>query len=154
MTRAIAASRLATTTLAAAVDGATGAVLTRLPGGDGVAVCCAPTDALVAWAEALQHQLDEGPALDALRSGRPTHTDDLRCDDRWPALGPRVARTGLAACLSTPLLAGDRPLGALTVYAPAGVALGPRAGVLAGLVAELVVTVWSLADQQPARSTG
>lgn len=149
MTRAIAAVRLATTTLAAAVEGATGAVVTWLPQPGGVAVSCGPTDALVAWAEALQHELDEGPALDAARSGRPVCTHDLPGDARWPALGPRVRRTGLVTCLSTPLLLGQRTLGALSVYAPVGVDLGARAGVVAGLVSELVVVVRQLAEDPP-----
>lgn len=67
--------------------------------------------------DALQHELDEGPCLDALREDHTVRSDDLSRDDRWPSWGPRVVdRLGLLSSVSYRLYLTDQDLGALNLY--------------------------------------
>jgi GAF domain-containing protein len=67
--------------------------------------------------DALQHDLDEGPCLDALREDHTVRSDDLSKDDRWPSWGPRVVeRLGLLSSVSYRLYLTDQDLGALNLY--------------------------------------
>ncbi len=72
---------------------------------------------LVERADDLQYELGEGPCL-AARTGRVlVRVDDTATDRRWPRWSRAVEPLGLRACMSAPLVAGDRALGALKVYA-------------------------------------
>jgi GAF domain-containing protein len=76
------------------------------------------TDPVVGAADRLQHDLQEGPCLEAAVD-RHTHvllSADLAADDRWPQWGPKTAALGLRAILSAELRTGDRRLGALNLY--------------------------------------
>src|SRR3954451_4846198 len=75
------------------------------------------TDERVERADSLQYELDEGPCLAAAEQRRLVRIDDLTQDRRWPRWAEAVAPSGLRAALSTPLVAGDRSLGAIKVYA-------------------------------------
>jgi GAF domain-containing protein len=67
--------------------------------------------------DTLQHDLDEGPCLDALRKDHTVRSDDLSKDDRWPTWGPRVVeRLGLLSSVSYRLYLTDQDLGALNLY--------------------------------------
>lgn len=67
--------------------------------------------------DALQHELKEGPCLDALRQSDTVHSDDLTTDARWPRWGPEVARTqGLVSIVSYRLFSSGDNLGALNLY--------------------------------------
>lgn len=70
-----------------------------LPGCDAAGVCvvyrgdrvdthAASNDAL-RQVDGLQHELDEGPCLDALQQQDTVHSGDLSVDERWPKWGPR-----------------------------------------------------------------
>ena len=69
-----------------------------IPGADAAGVCvvyridthATSTDEL-RQADALQHELDEGPCLDALQREDTVRSNDLSADERWPQWGPRVA---------------------------------------------------------------
>lgn len=66
----------------------------------------------------LQHELDEGPCLDALRQDHTVVSSDLSTDDRWPLWGPQVVeRLGLRSSVSYRLYSNDKDLGALNLYA-------------------------------------
>ena len=66
----------------------------------------------------LQHKLDEGPCLDALRQDHTVLSNDLSKDDRWPSWGPQVVeRLGLRSSVSYRLFSTDANLGALNLYA-------------------------------------
>ena len=66
----------------------------------------------------LQHELDEGPCLDALRQDHTVLSHDLSKDDRWPRWGPQVVeRLGLRSSVSYRLFSTDANLGALNLYA-------------------------------------
>jgi GAF domain-containing protein len=98
-----------------------------IPGCDAAGVCvvyrgdridthATSTDAL-RDIDALQHELDEGPCLDALREDHTVRSDDLSTDDRWPTWGPRVVEgMGLLSSVSYRLYLTDQDLGALNLY--------------------------------------
>ena len=84
--------------------------------GDRIDTHATSTDALKEI-DALQHELDEGPCLDALREDHTVRSDDLSKDDRWPSWGPRVVeRLGLLSSVSYRLYLTDQDLGALNLY--------------------------------------
>ena len=98
-----------------------------LPGCDAAGVCVvyrgdrvdthATSDDALRQVDALQHELQEGPCLDALRQHDTVRSDDLCVDDRWPKWGPEVAgRLGLLSIVSYRLFSSGESLGALNLY--------------------------------------
>ncbi len=67
-------------------------------------------------ADALQHELREGPCVDAAVEGRVVWSSDLAGDDRWPQWGPRAVELGLRSILSVELHSRHRRIGALNLY--------------------------------------
>jgi GAF domain-containing protein len=86
----------------------------------------AATDERTERADALQYELDEGPCLAAAAARQVVRVDDLDTDPRWPRWAQQVRPLGVAAVLSAPMVAGDRPLGAVKVYADRPGVFGPR----------------------------
>jgi diguanylate cyclase (GGDEF)-like protein len=66
--------------------------------------------------EQLQTELDEGPCLEAYRTGDAVIVPDLAQDDRFPRFRPRALDEGLGAVFTFPLRHGDLRLGALDLY--------------------------------------
>lgn len=67
--------------------------------------------------DALQHELDEGPCLEALRKDHTVVSNDLTTDERWPTWGPEVVeRVGMRSSVSYRLYSNDKDLGALNLY--------------------------------------
>lgn len=77
------------------------------------------SSAAVQQADELQLAYGEGPCLSATRTAETCLIVDTRADRRWPTWGPRAAELGWSSVLSLPLLAADRSLGALNLYATA-----------------------------------
>jgi GAF domain-containing protein len=75
------------------------------------------TDDRVKEADALQYDLDEGPCLTAASTRELVRIDDLAADRRWPRWAEAALPLGLRAAMSAPLVAADRSLGAIKVYA-------------------------------------
>jgi hypothetical protein len=68
-------------------------------------------------ADELQHRLEEGPCLQALRTGHSVIAHDLAGETRWPRWTALVsAELRLGAVLSVLLVAGGRSLGTLNLY--------------------------------------
>ena len=65
----------------------------------------------------MQYSVGEGPCISAATTGRTMRSGSLRDDPRWPRFGPRAANMGVHSVLSLPLLAEDRVVGAMNVYA-------------------------------------
>jgi GAF domain-containing protein len=63
-----------------------------------------------------QYDTGQGPCLDAATQGELFHSTDLNSESRWPQFVPRARALGIESIMSTPLMAADRPLGALNVY--------------------------------------
>jgi GAF domain-containing protein len=70
----------------------------------------------VAEADDLQHELKEGPCVDAATKSQTVMSADLEADDRWPTWGPAAARLGFHSILSAELHAGGRRIGAINLY--------------------------------------
>ena len=83
------------------------------------------------------HQYDtgEGPCISAATAGHWFHIESLAREDRWPSFVPLAVGEGIASILSTPLIAADRPIGALNIYSNTDGAFGPRQQELAALFA-------------------
>ncbi|MGI8666344.1 MAG: ANTAR domain-containing protein [Jatrophihabitans sp.] len=68
--------------------------------------------------ERLQHQLAEGPTVQAAATWLPVESGSLGGDPRWLHFGPRAGRAGVHSVLVLPLLT-EHPLGLLTLYTQA-----------------------------------
>lgn len=67
--------------------------------------------------DAVQYALDEGPCLDAARTGEEQVVGDLTLDDgRWPAFAAAVRADGMRSLYAVPLRSGDETVGALNLY--------------------------------------
>jgi GAF domain-containing protein len=75
------------------------------------------TDARVMQADDLQYELDEGPCLAATADRQLVRIDDLTADRRWPRWAAAAAGLGLRAAMSAPMVAADKSLGAIKIYA-------------------------------------
>jgi len=71
-----------------------------------------------AWQfEMLQSALDQGPCLDAYRTGEAVAVPDLRAAHRFDRFAPQAIAAGLGAVYAFPLRHDDKQLGALDLYA-------------------------------------
>ena len=103
-------------------------------GADGVSVSLrrhgrlstvAATDQTISDMDADQYDTGEGPCVDASMEGRWFHAEALVDETRWPTFVPRARTLGINAILSSPLLAGARPVGALNIYSRTAAAFTP-----------------------------
>lgn len=79
----------------------------------------AASDPVVTALEHLQSILEEGPGIDAHRTGRPVTEDDLARTgpSRWPRFAPACVRGGgVAAVLSVPMRVRAHGIGVLDVF--------------------------------------
>ncbi len=104
-------------------------------GADGVSVSLrrhgrlstvAATDQTILDMDTDQYDTGEGPCVDASVEGRWFHAEALGDETRWPTFVPRARALGINAILSSPLLAGARPVGALNIYSRAAAAFTPQ----------------------------
>lgn len=109
-----AALKLVVTMAQAVVQGADGVSIT-LPRHGRFGTVAASNDVVLEM-DHDQYDTGEGPCLDAAIQGERFHIDALADEDRWPAFVPRAQARGIESILSTPLVAADRPIGALNVY--------------------------------------
>lgn len=79
-------------------------------------VTVAASDTTISSMDADQYATGEGPCVDASMNGRWFHSESLQDETRWPAFVPRALGLGINAILSTPLVARDRPVGAINMY--------------------------------------
>ncbi len=83
----------------------------------GHVVTVASADALALLLDEQQYELDTGPCLQALRTGQVVLADDLSVETRWDGYPALAVVHGVRSVLSTPMLVGERPIGALNLYA-------------------------------------
>jgi GAF domain-containing protein len=106
------------------------------------------SDPVVARADTLQYELDEGPCLTAWRRRALVRVDRISTDQRWPRWAREAGELGLQSALSAPMVAGDTALGAVKVYADEPGVFDERSGRLlsmfAGQAAILLANVQSL----------
>lgn len=73
--------------------------------------------------DAAQYSLDEGPCLEAYATRSTVLADLDEAQDRWPRFAAEVGDTPTRALLAAPLVAGDRCVGALNLYATSAASL-------------------------------
>jgi anti-anti-sigma factor len=117
----------------ATVGGADGASVTLRRRGRLATV--AASDQTVLEMDADQYATGEGPCVDASIAGRWFHAESLDQETRWPAFTPKARALGISAILSSPLLAGDRPVGALNIYSRTATAFAAKEQELAAVFA-------------------
>ncbi len=95
----------------------------------------AASDETIAQMDRDQYATGEGPCLAAASEGHWFHVESLADEERWPQFIPRAVAGGIASILSSPLLVGGRPMGALNIYSNRERAFGPQDQELAALFA-------------------
>jgi len=66
--------------------------------------------------EDVQEQTGQGPCVDAFVNREIVTTDDLACDDRWPASRETLVSHDVRAVLAVPVVLGGVTVGSLNVY--------------------------------------
>ena len=128
-----AALRLVVALVCATVAGTDGASVTLRRHGRLATV--AASDQTILDMDAVQYATGEGPCLDATAAGRWFHAESLDEETRWPTFTPRARALGISAILSSPLLAQDRPVGAINIYSRTATAFAASEQKLAGVFA-------------------
>jgi GAF domain-containing protein len=83
---------------------------------NGHVVTVASADGLARLLDEQQYELDIGPCLEAIRSGRMVQCDDLTTESRWNGYPARAVAHGVRSVHSSPLFVADRPIGAMNLY--------------------------------------
>jgi GAF domain-containing protein len=86
---------------------------------DGHVITVASADPLARLLDEQQYELEQGPCLEALRTGKLVEADDLIDETRWPGYPARAVAHGIRTIHSSPLLINDEPIGAINMYAEA-----------------------------------
>ncbi|MEU4419919.1 GAF and ANTAR domain-containing protein [Actinoplanes sp. NPDC024001] len=77
----------------------------------------AGSDENVRLVELFQLQTDQGPCLEAFRTGQPVINVDLAAaTDRWPRFAPRAAQAGFRSVHAFPLRLRTQVIGALNIF--------------------------------------
>jgi GAF domain-containing protein len=84
---------------------------------DGRPLTVAASDSRAAQVDEAQYGLDQGPCLQALRTGQQVLIEDMAGEARWGGFAARAAANGIRSCLSMPL-AAEGIRGALNLYSP------------------------------------
>lgn len=75
------------------------------------------TSALVQAIDEREYAVDEGPCIDAMRTGELHRLDDVSTEERWPRFTQVCREAGIGSALGVPLRIGDETLGAMNLYA-------------------------------------
>lgn len=86
-----------------------------IAGDDGLEFLTA-TDERIVRIEEHQIGIGQGPCQDAFRTGRPTTSDDLESERRWPDFTPFAIEVGCRSLGGVPMPAGERTIGAIDLY--------------------------------------
>jgi GAF domain-containing protein len=114
------------------VPGAEGASVTTFSEGRPSAIA---SDEWSKGFDELQYEEQEGPCLDAYRTGNTFRIRDLAVDPRWPSYVPRAVERGARSMLSVPMSAQGQVIGALNLYARDPDAFGSEAAAVGTIVA-------------------
>jgi GAF domain-containing protein len=75
-----------------------------------------PTSAEVVKVDEIQHEVAQGPSLDAIAAEDTVFAPDLRVDDRWPRWRTAALDVGIGGVVSARLQSRGRTIGALNLY--------------------------------------
>jgi GAF domain-containing protein len=98
-----------------AIPGAEGAGLTLIAKDRSETLVA--TTPFVSEVDAIQYGIRQGPCISAASEAVTVLSHALGDDKRWPQFGAQVAELGVNSALSLPLLASDRVVGAMNIYA-------------------------------------
>ena len=96
------------------VSGARTCGITMAHGGRVITV--AASDSLGAQLDEQQYQIDEGPCLQALRTGIIVTAPDLTAETRWHSYPQRAVAFGVSSVYSSPLIVMGQTVGVLNLY--------------------------------------
>ena len=105
----------------------------------------ASADVLARLLDEQQYELDDGPCLQAMRTGTAVLADDLTVETRWDGYPARAIAHGIRSVLSTPLLIGGRSTGAVNLYAENGQAFDADSVAAAAQLTELAAATLTAA---------
>jgi GAF domain-containing protein len=84
---------------------------------DGHVITVASADPLARLLDEQQYEVEDGPCLEAIRTGIVVMSHDLSRESRWDGYPAMAVAHGVRAVYSSPLLVADRAIGALNLYA-------------------------------------
>lgn len=84
-------------------------------GEDGRRVTAASSGAMATELDDVQYAADEGPCIDAIKTGTETHSFPLDMQ-RWQRFSKTAQGYGVEGMYSLPLKAGEKAIGALNIY--------------------------------------
>jgi transcriptional regulator with GAF, ATPase, and Fis domain len=97
--------------------------------------------------ELIEVQGNDGPCLDAWRSGMPARADRLTAEtERWPSFAPQALDAGFQSAYAVPLRLRDQRLGALNLFGNEPAAMSPDDQDLAQAMAD-VATIGILQER-------
>jgi hypothetical protein len=109
---------------------------------------------LAARGDERQYELDDGPCLEALRTGAVVTVRDLADEDRWGEYPQRALESGVRSSMSFPLSLGEWGRGALNLYSGQADAFSDtdeRSGRLsAGQASGALSVAWRMAENERA----
>jgi GAF domain-containing protein len=114
------------------VPGAEGASITTFPEGRPSAIS---DDEWAKGFDELQYTEQEGPCLDAYRTGNTFRIRDLADEPRWPSYVPRAVERGARSMMSIPLAAQGQVVGALNFYGRSPDVFSAEAAAIGAVVA-------------------
>ena len=140
--------RLAQLTAQALPEGSTCGVTVRQ---NSRAVTLAASDERAMRIDQLQYDVDEGPCLETLATGKPHYIVDTATERRWPSFCSAAQEQGVRSCLGLPLTGPTGLVGGYNFYSMWPDAFAPDARgqleVFAGNAAGAVAVAMKLADQ-------
>ena len=104
---------------------------------DGRVLTVAAADPLARLLDEHQYELDEGPCMQALRTGLVVSCPDLSRDGRWNGYPARALAHGVSAVYALPLIVRGDSIGALNLYALQPYAFDMASTELAAQLAQL-----------------
>jgi transcriptional regulator with GAF, ATPase, and Fis domain len=142
--RDVARSLQAAPDLQRVVDGIVAAVTDTVPGAEAAGVSLregkilrtvAATNDLVTRLNAIEHELDEGPCLQAILEQRSYRIDDMSTETRWPRFAAAAEARGMRSMLGYRLFISGQTLGSLDLYSSKRNAFDAQAEVVGELFA-------------------
>ncbi len=102
--------------------------------------------------ELLEIQNNDGPCLEAFRTGRTVVGVDLSLHvGRWPSFAPAALAAGISTAYAVPMRLRDQVIGALNLFQVGTDAFGPHeldiARVLADMAAIGIINSWNIREQ-------
>jgi GAF domain-containing protein len=129
-----------------AVPGATTCGITLAENGHVITVGSA--DGLARLLDEQQYEIDDGPCIEAIRTGAVVLTEDLRSESRWDSYPARALAHGIEGIYSSPLIVNDSCIGAMNLYSEGSLAFDPNFRAAAAQLTALAAAIITAALRQ------